>query len=333
MMFLFMLIGPLLYLGVLIDIIKTTLSMQGGGWLTSSVSHTIWNFAFSLARGNPKSRILDHIGYTLLVLIVIIWVVLLWLSFFVLLQSTPDSVVNTTTHIPATTWQKLYYAGFVLSTMGTGDFIASTNLWRMVSDVYAVSGLIFITMSITYFIPVLSAVIKQRELSIGLNSLGRTPFEILNNGWNGRNFNRFIKQTSKFSKSISKHSQNHRAYPVIHFFHNPEPNSSIILQLTKLYEALLILQNGVKKDNLPHPQEIAPLKDSLENYLEVVQDVSRLKVRNEIPPKIYRNSLNEGDFVEPSEVELSAENQKKRIVFLKLLKNAGWDWKIIYNKN
>jgi len=91
-----------------------------------------------------------------------------------------DSLVNSS-KIPASAIEKLYYSGFVISTLGIGDFMASNDIWRIVTDVYSFTGLILLTMSVTYFIPVLSGVIKQRKLGINLSSLGSSPQEIILN--------------------------------------------------------------------------------------------------------------------------------------------------------
>ncbi len=176
-----------------------------------------------------------------------LWILLLWASLFSLLLSDHNSIINSTTHLPADMWEKLYYAGFILSTVGVGDYVPSNNFWRIITDIYSFTGLVFVTMSITYFISVLSAVLNQRRLALSLNSLGSSPYNIIENGWNGENFSRLVNQASQFSNDIFKHSQNHLAYPVIHYFHSTDKNISIIIQISKLYDALLILKFGVKQ--------------------------------------------------------------------------------------
>jgi len=323
--------GIVLFFLVIFDIIKTTLSMEGGGVITSGVSRGIWNTAFYISGKNAKSPILKPVGYIILILIVVLWILLLWSSLFILLLAVEDSVINATTQISANNWEKFYYAGFIISTVGIGDFIANSNMWKIISDIYAFTGLVFITMSITYFIPVLSAVIKQKQLSLELNSLGSSPHKILENGWDGQNFDRLVKQSSALSQILFLHSQNHRAYPVIHYFHSSKKNTAITLQIAKLYEALILLQNFVKEEYIPHPQEFASINASIENYISVVMEVGKIKDTYNNPPPVYNISQETYISRHNTSNQLPAKLQENRSILEQIVANSGWSWKAVYN--
>ncbi|MDX1762231.1 MAG: potassium channel family protein, partial [Christiangramia sp.] len=240
-MSLFLIAGIVIYFLIVLDILQTTLSMQGGGWLTSRFSHIFWKFFLKISGRNGKSRILSQAGYILLISIVLIWVLILWMSAVLIFSSQPGAIIDSTTKVPASLWQIIYYSGFSISTLGVGDYVASTNTWRIVTSIFSFTGLILLTMSVTYFVPVLSAVIDQRKLGIKLSTLGSSPQEIILSCWNGENFDRLTNNVDAFSDSIIKYSQQHRAYPVIHYFHNTKAKNAIILQLARLYDALLIV--------------------------------------------------------------------------------------------
>ena len=246
----YLIIGVIFYVSIVMDIIQTTLSMRGGGWLTSRFSHLFWKFFLVLSGRNGKSRILTHAGYILLISIVLIWVFLMWASLVLILFSQPGAIIDSTTMVPANLWQIIYYSGYTISTLGMGDYVASGDVWRLLSTIYSFTGLILLTMSVTYFIPVLSAVIDQRKLGLNLSTLGKTPQEIVLNAWNGNDFHRLTDKIDGIANSIIKYSQQHRAYPVIHYFHNNKQKSSVVLQLARLYEALIILC-GENKERRP----------------------------------------------------------------------------------
>ena len=198
--------GIIIYFFTALDIVQTTLSMQGGGFFTSRYSHGFWTLFLKITGGNGRKKILSHAGYILLVSIVLIWVFLLWLSFVLMLSSSDASVINSTTKAPANILEKVYYAGFTISTLGVGDYIASSDAWRILSSIYSFTGLILLTMSVTYFIPLLSAVIEQRKLGIRLSNLGNSPEEILINSWDGEDFSEFTDMISDLSESLVHHS-------------------------------------------------------------------------------------------------------------------------------
>jgi len=326
----FLILGICLYVGVVLDILKTTLSLQGGGWFTGKFAHLFWNFILKLSGRNGHSKLLAKAGYLLLIAIIIIWVVTLYSSLVFLLFSSPNSVINGTTKLPANTWEKIYYAGYVLSTLGLGDFIASTNVWRLVTNLYGLTGLVLITMSVTYFIPVLSAVIKKRKLGINLSTLGNSPQKILLNAWNGENFNSLIDQLQTMSSDILEHNQNHRAYPVIHYFHNSKKKYAIVLQLARLNEAVFMLQHNLcSKYKIPE-NNLAAVATALNNYVEVIQEVSHLSIQNKDQPlNVKSNELEAQVFFKESS-EYTSQMLHNRLVFLKLIQKDGWVWNDIF---
>lgn len=330
MSYLFLLIGILLFVGVVWDILKTTLSLQGGGWFTGRYAHFFWNSILKLSGRNGHSKLLGEAGYLLLVSIILIWVLSLYSSFVFLLLSSPDSIINSSTKVPADLWEKIYYGGYVLSTLGNGDFIASTNLWRLVTNLYALTGLILITMSITYFVPVLSAIIKQRKLGINLSTLGNSPQQILLNAWNGENFDFLINQLQSLSSDILEYNQNHRAYPVIHYFHISKKKYTIILGLARLNEAVFILQTGLNSNYIIPQNKLASITAALNNYVEVITDVSHLKIKDENQPQeTETSSLKEYVFFKDSK-KYNDRMLHNRLVFSKLIEQDGWKWKDIF---
>ncbi|WP_300442064.1 potassium channel family protein [Christiangramia sp.] len=323
--------GVLIYFFTALDIVQTTLSMQGGGWITSRYSHKFWDL-FRKATGNDgRKKILSHAGYLLLISILLIWVLLLWLSFVLLLSSSEGSILNSTTRISAGLIEKIYYAGFTISTLGVGDYIASSNTWRILSAVYSFTGLILLTMSVTYFIPLLSAVIEQRKLGIRLSNLGNSPEEILINSWNGKDFAQFTDMIEDLSESLVQHSQNHRAYPVIHYFHNWKEKNAVILQLARLHEALYLLKYEISEEIRPDLIKLKPLEVAIQNYTEVILEVTHLNVLEETPPLARTDTLREQGLLleNRKEISVTGELKKTRRIFQTLVQQDGWTWELV----
>jgi hypothetical protein len=320
-------IGIIIYFGIAIDILQTTLSMQGGGWLTSRFSHFFWKCALYLAGKDGRSKMLSQVGFIHLISIVITWVVLLWSSFVLILYGNPGSIISSSTKLPADFWEIVYYSGFTLSTLGIGDFIANGDIWRILTTVYSYTGLILLTMSVTYFVPVLSACIDQRKLGISISTLGSTPQEIVINSWTGSDFSRLTSKADEMADSIIKYSQQHRAYPVLHYFHNNKPEHNVILQLTRLYEALIIISNKVSGDDRPEDQDLKPLVVAFSNYLQTISEVTHISLTNENPPAVEIREIIRKRILNISENEnISGEEEKDRRFFKTLLEQDGWKW-------
>lgn len=331
MEYVFIVFGALLYGAIVLDILKTTLSLQGGGWLTSPLAHRIWMLFLKASGSRGRSGLLEHAGYIILVLILLVWVLGLWSSFFLLLLSQSDSIINSSTRFPADPWGKFYYAGFTLSTLGVGDYVASQSIWRVLTDWFALNGLVLITTSITYLLPVLSAVLSQRQLAILFSSLGQSPQEMVLNSWDGKSFHRLVAQASDLAGMLLKHSQNHKAYPVIHYFHTHKPQGATVLQIARLQEALLLLNRYVKQELRPSLNDLSSLQTAVDNYVEVITEVATLKDTSRVPPQPAVDKLVEAGLVAPHQtnVPLEDEIQHKRRVMATLVEQDGWPLRLL----
>jgi hypothetical protein len=325
--------GIVIYIAVISDIVITTLTMKGGGWMTSRLCHWLWRLALNICGRNGRSKALTHTGYLLLVIIVLAWVVMLNVSFSLVLMGQIDSIIDATTKLPTTGWEKVYYSGYVLSTLGIGDYVASTNTWRLVTNLYAFTGLIFITMSVTYFISVLSAVIKQRKLGISISGLGDNPQEVILNAWNGQNFNFLKFQLLNLSDALVDHNQNHRAYPIIHYFHNNKRKNAVVLQIAKLNEVVYLFQEYIEKELTLNKSELLSILSALNNYKEVIGDVTKVKiiqnssVSTPIDKLIDKNLLVDNF----EQIELNDAMHENRIVYQSLIEQDGWQWDDVIN--
>jgi len=113
-----------------------------------------------------------------------------------------------------------YFTGFLVVTLGTGDFVASTSWWRVLTDVAAFSGLFLVTLAITYLTSVVSAVVARRTLAIHVNALGGSATDILARGWDGERFSPgFTQHLVMLTDKLTMSAEQHLAYPVLHYFH------------------------------------------------------------------------------------------------------------------
>ena len=239
-----------------------------------------------------------------------------------------ESVIQATTKIPADNWEKVYYSGYVLSRLGLGDYIPSNDIWRLVTNWYAFTGLIFITMSVTYFIPVLTAVKEQKKLGINISGLGSSPQNMVVNVWNGENFNYFKYQLLLLSDALVDHNQNHRAYPIIHYFHNNKRKDAVVLKLAQLNEVIYLFQKYIRKEVTLDKSELLAINSALNNYTEVISEVSSLYFVQASDGSVPLNKLiGTGLLVDNyKEIPLDEEMRKRRMIFQTLVVQDGWNW-------
>ncbi|MDX5420050.1 MAG: potassium channel family protein [Hymenobacteraceae bacterium] len=331
MNYLYLVPGILLFVLTLMDLIKTTFSSNGGGKITSAVSKGVWKLLFFASGKNGKSGLLSYAGPAVLISILLAWIIGLWLGLFLVLLSDKDAFVNSSTLVIASPLEKLYYAGFTLSTLGMGDYKAITDAWRIITTLTAFSGLAFITASITYFVPVLSAVGLQSKLSLYISSMGKTPQQLLLNSWNGKDFSSFFDNVSDLCQMLMQHTMNQHSYPVIHYFHNKQVKLAIAPAIVMLDEAYHLLKHTSEKNEL----KMEMLHTALDTYLETIQEsfLKNATAQSDAPTPDLEPLQKQGLLQESAEQVKQVfehEQQNRRKLLTALLEKDGWSWKEVY---
>jgi hypothetical protein len=333
----FLISGIFLYVAIVLDLVKTTFTSTGGGKLTKILSSSIWQLFFLISGKNGRSKVLPYAGPLVMLTVLGVWIIGLWVGFFLLILSDPNSIMNSSTKEPADVFEKLYYAAFTLSSLGVGDFTATNDLWRVLTGVAAFSGLAFITASITYFMPVLSAVGQQSKLCLYLHSMGTTPQKILINSWNGTDFSHFLNKAPELCQMLLEHSLNHHAYPVIHYFHSTRPELAVAPSVVLLNETLQLLHTAVSEKTISDCLALTMLQSALDQYLKVVKD-NFMKVdageqempRPDLNALIQRGiPLREGN---TTDTHILKPFLQQRKLLTNLLVKDGWSWQDVYEK-
>ncbi|WP_237144703.1 ion channel [Pontibacter pamirensis] len=328
-------LGALVFAITALDIIKTTLSSNGGGMVTILVSRAVYKLFFLAAGKRGKSKLLSYAGPAVLVSVLLVWIVGFWSGLFLALLSDPGSVVHSITKTDASAVEKLYYAGFTLSTLGVGDYVASNDFWRIVTDMAAYSGLVFITTSITYFLPVLSAVSLQSTLSLYISGMGKNPQQVLTKSWNGKDFASFFDNTSDLCQMLIKHTMNHQSYPVIHYFHNSQSKLSVAPAIVLLDETYQLLRNALQQDVAVDEVKVSMLQTALDSYLEVVREnfLKNASPNEQAPAPDLRQLEEKGVPLKGEEAVkqyFEQDLRERRKLLTALLEMDGWSWKEVY---
>lgn len=321
-----LIIGVLIQIIVLVDIFKTIIYMNGAGYLSGLASKTIWNVLFLVSGRNGKSKLLNLCGPFILLFLLFMWVTLIWLGYSLIYLSDPNSVINTTTNVATSTIEKFYYVGYTLTSLGNGGYSPVSGFWQIISNIMGLNSMVFISLAISYLLPVLQAVIDKRSLSLQIAMLGSTPIEIIQNGYTGKNFNLLYQRFTTLENLLIKHSERHLAYPILHYFHSNNKRYALPLNLAALDEAMII-QKIYKIDSSENSFHWKLLADTLENFYDRLDSVITIKA-NVVPSFEYKNKL-PFDFSknapEDPEWELS-ELQERRKKVLGYVRKDGWTW-------
>ncbi len=332
MTYLYLFLGLLIFFLNLFDLLVTVLSPTGAGVITDKVNvygAKLYSFVVG-KRGTNK--LLDHKVIFLIVTIIIVWIILTWASCSFIFMSNPDSIVNSKTNESATLFEKVYFTGYTLSTLGPGDFKPNGNVWILFTNFVSFFGFIIITVCITYVVPLVSNLTQAKALSLKIAGLGESTTDLLVNSFNGENFNELTSQFSGIAADILKYSTNHLAYPILHYVHQSNKAENIILKMVSLDETLNILSCNIPKRYISHPLGLLELRRSISIYLGTLKNIEPaesappllnfVKIEKSLPIALMNT--------DPENLnKIYKQLEERRKLHRTNLENDGWNWEEI----
>lgn len=268
----FLIIGIVLVIAAITDFIWTTLWVDGGaGPLTDRLSSAIWAFMRKSSRDHPK--ILSLAGPLILSATLLMWIFLLWAGWTLVFSGNESAIVNSTDSTPATWVERLYYAGYLIFTLGNGDYAPTTGVWQIATVIATGTGMMFITLGVTYLLSVLGAVTLKRAFAESVLSIGSSAEEIVTDSWDGNDFHNVNLLLSSFSSQLSTITSQHSAYPILHYYYAEKHQESVPVAVIVLDEALTVFRFGIPEEHRPNGLLIKEMRRTTQSYLKTM-DIS-----------------------------------------------------------
>ncbi|MDO5457971.1 MAG: ion channel [Atopococcus tabaci] len=266
MQFLWAVLGVLLLLFVTLDIIWTTLWVDGGaGPLTNFVTSLIWK---SLKKIGPTGKMLEQSGPVILIMTLLTWVTAAWLGWFLLLLFIEDPLINTIDSRPLNRLDLFYFTGTILFTFGNGDYAPSPGIMQILADLLAGYGMIILSLGISYILNVMEGVVGKRTLARDISSIGRTTEEFLTTMYDGSESYDFSSYLNSISSDINHTAIKQQAYPLLNYYHGGNADKSVAYMLPVLADSLFVLKYGLKDGHKIDDPFIKKTMTAIEDYLE-----------------------------------------------------------------
>ena len=319
---LYWIFGAALLLFVFYDFFYTTLSGSGAAILTRGVSLTAQGIIqFGVKIFGRKTYNLSAVLINCMMLAV--WVILIWIGLYLVFSSSPSAITDEA-NIPASATERFYFIGYVISTLGIGDFKPSSGIFQILTSCFSFLGFIFFTTSITYLISISAAASHKRALALTINTLGHDPNLI------AVCFSRMDKDLCAqhylvLLEMINKNTVNHQSYPVLHFYTSPDPSTSLSNNFTKLHEAVQILLS--KKEQ--HSDSLRLLNRALDQFLKHLEDSYRISKEGNKSIQDLTEILPSTYSVEQQDLNILSQ-EKRREILGGFLKSESYSWKDIF---
>jgi hypothetical protein len=209
----------------LIDIYLTVLFPRlGSSVLSLSLGKAIWCIFQAIATILPfkKEKVLSHSGPILIVITIIVWVCLLVFGFaFIFWLELGFDIQASEGETPTDFITALYYSGFSLTTLGTGDLVPKTDIQRLLMLLESALGFSIFTLTITYLLSVYSALTRRNTFALSLHhrSAGRADaVEILARLGSGGELNGIQQDISNMARDLINLLESQHSYPALLYF-------------------------------------------------------------------------------------------------------------------
>lgn len=295
--------------------------------ITSRFTTFTWRL-FRTIFSKKQQRILSLAGPLILFFTILLWLLFLWLGWTLIFYADLSSIASTRSDVTPDFTDVLWYIAYCLFTIGNGDFTPNGDAWQVLSSMVGLNGMLMITLSVTYFLQVVSAVVNKRSFASQVTSVGNSSEEFVLKFWNGRDFKAIEFQLSALSQQLATLNEQHLAFPILHYYHTTSEQKSQGRAIAILYDALLLLEHGVEEIACPTQAYTHSTLESGKSFLNTLK-TAFIDKAEEVPPqpslfKLHRAgvpTLPEQEFY--LELEKQKENRK---LILGLIENDVRQW-------
>lgn len=249
-------IGTLLVLLALADVFVTVLYARAGiGLLTPRLYRATWMaFKAQGARmGTRRDAFLSFAGPTLMVLTVSAWFALLLLGFALIAWPALGTALQASEgRTPLDFGSAIYYAGYSLTTLGTGDIVPRTGTYRALMVVQAAVGFSVITLTLTYFMSVYSALVRRNTLAQALHHLSGgtgSALDMLIHLAPGSDPQQMQGQFSTLAFRVLNLLESHHSYPVLHYFRMRDERYAMARMAVLVLQPLTLIKCALGRDH------------------------------------------------------------------------------------
>ncbi|MCP3057003.1 potassium channel family protein [Aurantimonas marianensis] len=190
----------------------------------------------------------------------VVSVTMLWLGWSLLYVSSEEAAVIASSGAIASTLERFYFAGYVVSTLGLGDIKPGNDTWRMVTTFASLSGFLFLTFVVSFMVTIASQISQRRSVAMAIISAGDGPYAVLERYRSGDIVD-LGPLVSLLALPVITSAEASTNLPLLHRFHTSDTLASYAVAIARLNETLTILEHGCKSD--PDPQ-IALLRHGID---------------------------------------------------------------------
>lgn len=257
------------------DAVLTTLLLNGSGPISGPVSNGVGRLSM-----RAPGAIAKNASILALLATFVLWTWLLWLGWVLVFCGSETAVIESSTKSPANLTERIYFAGFSITTLGTGNYVPKGPAWEIFSVIAAANGFFQVAVYVTYVFSVLTALNERRKFGVAVGQMGRTPIEMILLARQGSQRG-FSSSLDTLTHELQLASLKTDTYPVLEYTHVIDHTYSFAVAVALLGE-MLCLEEAL----FPNEESLAAnTRMPLRRALSLLLDEKDIDVPEE-PPAI-----------------------------------------------
>jgi len=267
----------------LLDVFLTVLYARSGASILSHyLSSGVWAMFRRLGKLFPRRRdaILSVAGPSLLVVLAGMWIFTLVTGFALMTWPAWEATrPYTQQDAPTARWTPFYFAGSTMSTAGANDLRPTTRFLRTMVVVSSLVGITAITLIITYFIEVYSALLRRNAFALQLHhATGATgdAAELLAGLGAGGNFAEARSELAKLSQGLADLYESHHFYESLLFFRFHEPHYAMARVSLVVMDAATLVTSALDSREYLAIQKCAAMKQLWGTGMQLLDELAKV---------------------------------------------------------
>lgn len=319
-------LGCILVLGIMFEVMWTA-GAEGAGPLTKRIAHTLWLQLLRVYRRTGSHGLLVAGGVVVFLSALVFWVTTLWLGWALVFQG-DRTVLDAATRLPADTSELIYYTGYTIFTLGTGDFVPNGDLWQVLTPIASLTGLFVVSFSISYLVSIVQALTHKRQVAVRISAMGTSATGILQQMCTPQDASGLSQHLATLTADLATVQQRLLSYPVIHYMHASRRSMAIAPAVAALDEALSIVHYGLHGSVEIDRGVYRPVRQVITELLGTLESAFIDPAEEEPPlPDLQRLRRHGFATVEPDELRARmAEIEGRRRLLRGWVRCDGWEW-------
>lgn len=202
---------------------------SGHGLVRKPLERAVWAVFRIVGRrlGQRNRRnLLSYAGPVEVAATLAVWSVLSLVGWALIYQPALGHAIRATSGPTDTAWTTaLYYSGFVVTTLGTGEITPHNGLFRLLTITESLVGFAGMTLVITYFLSIYSNLTSRSVFAQSLEEQTRGTGDaaaLIAGLADAPGAPGAHDRLTAMADSLRQINQSHRSYPVLHYFHQRE---------------------------------------------------------------------------------------------------------------